>query len=273
MTRLLTIALVGAACAACPAPYAVENYCQQQVVRQCQFWYRCCNTAERMRLGLTAVFLHSNEEECREMIPRWMCGAAAPAEDAVAEERARWDEAKAQECQQHLDDAVAVCAVEQYLDGTSTECSTAALLEGQVGNGGECFIEEECADADARCVEPVSDEPDRELVTAKGTCEPLPGDGEPCDDSQCAEGNYCDGTTCHRLLDPGETCTSDAQCRSGSCDISAATDVCAPLLPDGVYCWSDLQCESGECSDVTSTCGSSGSPEGVEYDLCTGADR
>jgi hypothetical protein len=57
----------------------------------------------------------------------------------------------------------------------------------------------------------------------EGTCEELPGDGQPCADAGlgeagvCALDAFCDGDTCRALRDNGESCSVDAQCWSENC--------------------------------------------------------
>jgi hypothetical protein len=54
-----------------------------------------------------------------------------------------------------------------------------------------------------------------------GTCTDYPADGEPCiDDGRaqtCADGTVCIEDTCRTREQPGEPCTADAQCWSGTC--------------------------------------------------------
>jgi len=59
--------------------------------------------------------------------------------------------------------------------------------------------------------------------TLEGTCEPLPGDGEPCaqrfEDRLCAPWTRCDEATgnCRTIQELGGTCSGDALCYSENC--------------------------------------------------------
>lgn len=80
----------------------------------------------------------------------------------------------------------------------------------------------------------------------EGTCQPMPGNGEPClADSMCAEGASCAAETrlCIEHAALGENC-SGRPCAEGSW-CSAGT--CAPPLADGDVCYKGEQCLSGLC--------------------------
>lgn len=68
-----------------------------------------------------------------------------------------------------------------------------------------------------------------------GTCAELPALDEPCPESRCVVGAFCDrsveaGGRCTRLADDGEGCTSRFGCASFYCDIPAPGEpgLCAP---------------------------------------------
>jgi hypothetical protein len=68
------------------------------------------------------------------------------------------------------------------------------------------------------------------------TCKALPGEGEECTSSQCAQGNYCDFSSrkCIALKEVGESCKSSSECASRSCETTfspdggSTTGKCAP---------------------------------------------
>lgn len=54
-----------------------------------------------------------------------------------------------------------------------------------------------------------------------GTCTPIPGLGEACDDqTPCVEGSWCISGACERRRDLGEPCEEADQCRLGVCEAS-----------------------------------------------------
>lgn len=91
-----------------------------------------------------------------------------------------------------------------------------------VADGGACGDDHECTSA--YC----AGRGEEEL----GACAALPGEGDLCPESRCADGLYCDdvGTICIPQRSDGEECASADQCRSGDCTDGA----CGPIsLCDG----------------------------------------
>lgn len=58
----------------------------------------------------------------------------------------------------------------------------------------------------------------------EGTCTPLPGDGEPCRNNQCSEGNRCAAGTCRAVRGLGGACTESADCISTYCDAGVCAE-------------------------------------------------
>lgn len=81
----------------------------------------------------------------------------------------------------------------------------------------------------------------------RGVCRPLLDDGELCtEDGQCRAGvctEYACGAPSCRLL--AEACTAGSQCCSGHC--ASSTGRCAPPKPAGAPCAQDSECESQAC--------------------------
>lgn len=246
-TPLVVLALL-LALAGCPGPYSVDGYCRHIVELQCRFWYQCCNGAERIELG--GYILHTTQDECKEEMPKLSCGTFNAYSDAVAAGRAEWDEGKAKSCAQSMEEGASTCSAETFYQGQDEDCAIADLLVGKVSQGGECFMDDECTDDEASCVQEPSASPDRVLVTAAGTCKGPPHAGEPCDDGSCADGLFCDSDdVCRALRSNGEQCNSGYECQSGRCDYESASGqyVCMAKKPNGDTCtWYD-ECESGNC--------------------------
>jgi choice-of-anchor A domain-containing protein len=180
------------------------------------------------------------------------------------------------------------CAAGSYCEG-----STCAA---QRGNGAACTAANQCTSG--QCVDGVCcdtacagacdscAQPERE-----GTCLPLPGgsEGAPScapyvcsgevatcpsqcvQDSQCAEGHYCQEGACVATRDNGETCTAANQCTSGQCvdgvccnsACDGACDACAlegsvgtcSLSPNTVECRTGSSCDVAEyCTGTSASC-------------------
>jgi len=102
------------------------------------------------------------------------------------------------------------CADDLYCDSRTTTC------ERLLASGEDCRHDNgACAD-DLYC------------SIVNGVCQPYPSAGGDCGDSSgtCADGFWCDNAsrTCQAQLADGEVCTTDDQCRSGSCP----SGTCAP---------------------------------------------
>lgn len=87
--------------------------------------------------------------------------------------------------------------------------------------GGSCFLA-----VPEMCPEGQYCDADLAMGRLEGTCQPRPGEGQPCAGSSvCAEGLECIGGTCRALRDNGEACETGEECYSGLCD----GGTCAPL--------------------------------------------
>jgi len=78
-----------------------------------------------------------------------------------------------------------------------------------VADGAACATSEECTSGFC------SGSGDGKL----GACAALPAEGDPCPDSSCADGLYCDdiGATCLPQKADGEECGASTQCAGGDC--------------------------------------------------------
>ncbi len=127
--------------------------------------------------------------------------------------------------------AGASCGLDTALCEPGLSCTVLAVVgevltmecADPVGSGEDCRIgfPEQCPTGEY-CMVPEN--------SLEGTCEPLPGDGEPCaarfEDRLCAPYTRCDEATgnCRAIQELGDTCSSDALCYSENC----ADGGCAP---------------------------------------------
>lgn len=116
--------------------------------------------------------------------------------------------------------------------------------QGGATNLGEGEVCVDASGSRGQCAPPLTCDPD------SGRCRALPADGEPCLQSQCAEGHYCDPRpaepTCRTHVPVGQACTLATECASLSCEGST----CQPLPGTGepcvVGCEGDLVCAPDE---------------------------
>ena len=122
-----------------------------------------------------------------------------------------------------------------------------AAIEGTVPEGGACSVDFECPSTHS-CEGSTGSIDD----ICRGTCEPLPGEGEPCDPvfGRCLGGLYCSPPslcsdcehTCERPAAAGEAC-DDRFCQ--------AETTCDPVL--GV-CYPSTEAEGRPCDPTRNGC-------------------
>lgn len=243
---LVTLALLSVA--GCKP--GAQDLCERYAVSTCRFHYQCCNASERSRIGgIGGQSQHSTEAECVEVLTHAICTALAGYSDAEQNGRIQWDGAKQNECLQPFEEAASTCDAETFLafQVGGENCEFSDIATGLVEDGDTCFITDECADDEARCAPDQPDDPDEQLISAKGTCTPPPGTGDECPDFICRDGLYCDAAqdprVCAPLLGDGDACTNGFECLSQVCSV----DVCAPKLPIDDPCTSPVECQSEFC--------------------------
>jgi hypothetical protein len=141
--------------------------------------------------------------------------------ESVAQGRATWKEDVAKTCMEPLEKGVGECDMSALYNPQSDDCHMHGdIMQGKVANNKECFIAEECSDVNAVCEPKTSEDPNKPLITAEGTCKALPGNGEQCSNQTCAMDCYCDSgdNTCKTKLADGATCTSYQMCKSDDCN-------------------------------------------------------
>lgn len=106
---------------------------------------------------------------------------------------------------------------EASLAGVTLEC------QAEVAAGASCFVglPDQCP-SDQYCAGH-----NLMLGMPEGTCEPLPGSGDPCAEvflgARCAADHVCVSDVCRPVQRNGESCMDDSQCYSGNCDGGACT--------------------------------------------------
>lgn len=125
----------------------------------------------------------------------------------------------------------------------------AEVFTGTVALGGDCFVDEQCADHgscapikcfDACCLS--------ECVAGTPTVDI----GDSCFDANCPSDAFCDDTdTCAALLPQGSTCSYDGMCdfglgcAGGTCEVLPGT---GEACPDFECAMSGDECVDGECT-------------------------
>ncbi len=131
-------------------------------------------------------------------------------------------------CYQDGDCAQGRC---NYVEGTS-------LCQNLVPNGGSCSGHSDC---ESSFCDPTQSE-----------CAAQTANGDACDaglpDNQC-NGGYCDGVSCVAFTAIGQDCTA-SQCNYIEGD-QCLENVCQPYpLPNGQTCTSDFECQSESCDET-----------------------
>lgn len=169
--------------------------------------------------------------------------------DAVAAGRITFDGVAAGDCFAWV--AGSECA---SLLGGGDGCGQ--MFVGNVGEGGACFLDTECAGGGDCVVDLLCD-----AQCCGGTCRAPASPGESCSDRSCVEGAYCVYTTDTADCQTGEAgspCTGYWTCDPQFwCDTSAGTPgVCAADHAADSACTDDAQCPSPQVcvgDDVSGT--------------------
>jgi hypothetical protein len=211
-------------------PYQPESLCENRVRAMCKFAFTCCNPNERDAINLHDQY--ASEGDCVEdqLKNRGACTASQSVQESVDEGRFEYDEELARKCNEALLDALNTCDAEKIFDADKLDldedCKELAAPDaygkGLVKDGDACMGDYECKDEGALCVIDTPEDPDKVLVTAVGECEAPQKIGEDCSEGQrCEKGSTCDGNECVELLDDGEPCFFDGECKSDNCDLDA----------------------------------------------------
>lgn len=100
---------------------------------------------------------------------------------------------------------------------------------------------------DANCPGPSADDPSlagcyiEDGLFCNGTCQRLPGAGEPCEGTYCTPDAYCDGGVCKSR--GAGACAKSAECTSAIC----RGGECVARAPLGTPCQNAIECESEFC--------------------------
>lgn len=282
---MLRLALVAAALLSSSScfllfPYNVDNLCDTLVRAECHFAFACCNASERADGLVSQTYgKYRTEDDCvRENLIE-VCGAFNIFVESQRAGRFDMDEELVQQCLQPRIEALNACDAEAVFDPPEDDdaCEGGVPGEGKVEDGDLCFESFECATEDAVC-KPDEVDDDEVLVSAKGTCEPPPGEGDECPDGFCADGLFCGpnatgDNVCQNKRDDDAPCDFAAQCKSEICELDATfQNVCQAPRANGEACFTDNQCASGNCDLGEGEC--SGVPTGddveVVVDACDG---
>ncbi|MDP2345973.1 MAG: hypothetical protein Q8O67_33845 [Deltaproteobacteria bacterium] len=203
----------------------------------CAFQFNCCDLDDRARFGgvsLTLV-LARNEGECVEIVGH-LCELIAQGQQVSVERgRTQVDGAKAQSCIDKRRAAQQSCDLEEFR-APEDDCNE--ILTGIGGDGDVCTAGTECAEG-SRCeVERNADgDPedfDEEMGVPEGECQEQGDVGDSCDRDvfrDCQDELFCnDDNECARLPGVGDPCP-DSGCAQGlDCDFDDVTgeDRCVP---------------------------------------------
>ena len=153
---------------------------------------------------------------------------------------------------QPLAAARCVSAFSRYMQGCSYEGRAASdaacrdVFQGTLALDESCESDAQCAKLSGATVYCAGD-----LGPRAHTCQRAAGEGEQCLLEGCDEGLFCDFSqlSCVPQQTTGECFQFEACAAGTACSPDGATTSCAPLLENGEPCTLDLQCRSGRCGD------------------------
>ena len=210
------------------SPVAIEELGTSLGEVSCQKVFDCCTDDEIMKQFMNITVDGqpiTTQEQCVKFTAGFYNGLALPQwQESIAAGRMEYDASAAGGCVA----ATSSLSCSEYADLSSGNKNTSLagtcrpFLIPKVADDGACSNSNEC----------ISDNCVKTSSTMDGTCKPMPGAGEQCDQN-CVDGYYCGYTmgqteyTCLPLKADGMPCTLSDQCMSDHCDTSMPSAVCA----------------------------------------------
>ncbi len=183
----------------------------------CSKSFECCTATEIMAEYGAMV---TTEANCESQIGGLLSSLLVPSYQAsVTAGRLEYDAAAAGDCVAAIESLT--CAQYSGQAMTASGCNT--FLVPKVANGGACSQSYECTSGNCEGASAGTPPTD-------GMCKVKPTVGQTCSLS-CADGSYCQGTTCVALQANGATCSDSSHCSSGYCNTTCMT---APVTCDGL---------------------------------------
>ena len=185
----------------------------------CAKIFECCSESELMEMfeGIDPPI--TTVEECEQFYAAFIGGLLlGPAREAVDRGTLVYNADLAGDCIAAFD-SLSCDEVESAMDPTFEGCEN--IFEGQLANEESCVTDLECqsgfCDGDSLDGDP-------------GVCKAVPGEGEPCESFECADGTYCENSgsgsgVCTATKPDGAECTFDDECQSESCDVTCMAAV------------------------------------------------
>jgi hypothetical protein len=178
----------------------------------------CCSSVEVDELFDDEKSPPTDVPGCVAVLTAPMEALIADLAESVEAGRLRYDGARMEACLERIGELP--CG--QFGETIATEAPFSACdapFAALVAVGGDCAADIECTSQFCAGFG------EAEL----GSCAELPGEGDPCVDSRCGAGLYCDeiGLTCIAQKADGADCGADDECQGGSCP----TGQCAVAEP------------------------------------------
>jgi hypothetical protein len=188
---------------------SLEAYADDLVTLTCEKAAGCCAPIELESLFPLSDPKVTDQASCEQFLGNFGSGTLVSLVQAsINAGRAAWDEATAAACLKKLGDLScdAYAAVVQPFGNAPLDCNP---IVGKVADGGVCAAWWECTSGSCSGAS----------AESEGKCAPLPVAGEPCSQTLCAKGLYCDPTneTCQPLKADGAACAIDLECASNGC--------------------------------------------------------
>ncbi len=212
----------------------IDSLGLELALASCSVQFECCTDAEIMAsyMGLTFEGQPiTTEQQCVDLgTAVFTSFGVTQYKKSIATGRMEYDGAAAADC---------VAAMNRLTCNDYNDSLDAIVAFGcrpfvlaRTADGGACTEDYECITENC-----AGEDRDDNGNNIDGTCQPMPTDGQTCDDN-CADGLYCgsdltSSNTCRPLKANGAECLFDDECMTDHCDND--TDICGtePLTCDG----------------------------------------
>jgi hypothetical protein len=177
----------------------------------------CCTADEFKAQTLGAT----SEAQCEALIGGFGELFAKTLQDSISKGRVIYHADRMGDCIAVID-AASCIEYQNFTSGSFPGGSGSGCqdpFEGQVVMGGDCAQDFDCTSAYCS-----GDSVDQNGTITFGKCAVLPPIGQPCDDSNCAAGAFCDSAnSCQATKADGASCSTRAECTSAGCNGTPGT--------------------------------------------------
>jgi hypothetical protein len=228
---LLAAGVLVVAAAGCGGGDALSKAPGQIAEAVCPKAYECCTADKLMNNDLAGTDVPSCKALTRDEFSSQFEGVR----DSQRRGRAEFDQAKFDQCLEII--RASSCDFLNMTNHLSGVFGCDGFVIPKVAPGGACFLDWDCIGG--WCDHDMSSGTD-------GVCRAGGAAGQDCEfTSECADGLECLQFKCTMLEDEGAMCVDNADCKSGTCDVTASVPtgrICLPPPPDPTRCFYESAC-------------------------------